>query len=467
VSAAPITTPIATSVAPLSAKDKRAQVVARLNEEYALILLGSGSAVLQEGEDAEGAYEFRLLELNTFRHWLKPYVIYDQESGRKIEHSKIWLESEERRHYRGLVFDPSGQAPSTYYNLWTGFAVEPKAGPGYSCQRFLDHVAEVVCGGDEALFAWVMGWFASLIQRPAEKLGTAVVLHGGQGTGKSIVGEAVGSLLGRHYSKASDARFLTGRFNSHLANCLLFQLEEVTWGGDHAAAGKLKDLITSDWQMIEYKGKEPVKVQNYVRLFLTGNNEWMVPAGIDERRFCTIDVLDTHQQDGPYFAALRQELDHGGREALLDYLLRYDTRDIPLRQVPRTLALAEQQLASLAPHQQWWLDILRRGTLPGDVDGTGRVEADRLYAHYVAMLKDTYGIGRRMNEALFGKAIRKLAPGLCVKRPSVITAGGTERPRVYEFPSLERCREAFGRIAEAVEPSGTTETWQPDKRGAP
>jgi hypothetical protein len=42
--------------------------------------------------------------------------------------------------------------------------------------------------------------------------------------------------------------------------------DEAFWAGDHAAEGKLKDLVTGHDHFIEYKGKEPVRVQNFVRL---------------------------------------------------------------------------------------------------------------------------------------------------------------------------------------------------------
>src|SRR5262249_50857875 len=161
--------------------------------------------------------------------------------GQSIQLSKLWFRSNKRRQYEGFTFLPQGDTPSGFYNLWKGFAVEPD--PHASCQRFLDHIADNVCDGSEALFAWVMGFFAQMLQQPTVKLGTALTLIGAQGVGKSIVGETIGSLLGPHYQSVADDRFVTGRFNSHLANCLLLQLEEVTWGGDHRAAGKLKDLI--------------------------------------------------------------------------------------------------------------------------------------------------------------------------------------------------------------------------------
>lgn len=440
---------------------KRDELIERLNNEYALILLGERPAILREGSGADGRPEFRMLSVSGFHEWLRPVVIWESDghgNTRKVQGSKVWIDSDKRRQYQGIVFDPSNEAPDDYYNLWKGFAVE--ASPVGSCSRFLEHVGNNVCGGDEKLFAWVMGFFAQMFQEPTNKLGTSLVLRGAQGTGKTIVGRIIGSLLGQHYALVADSRYIVGRFNAHLANCLLLQLDEATWGGDHAAAGKLKDLITGEYQYIEYKGKEPVRVPNHVRLLVTGNNNWLVPAGLEERRFAVLDVGDDKRQDHKYFQAIDDEMRNGGREALLHYLLNYDLTDIPLRTIPHTAALAEQQVASMDPLQQWWLDILHRGSLPGDLTGSGEVNCHALYDDYLNRMT-RIGINRRSGETAFGIALRRLVPGLERHRKSFITVSGQGRTYVYQMPPLAICRAEFKRLVGEPElDQNDTTDWQ-------
>jgi hypothetical protein len=66
------------------------------------------------------------------------------------------------------------------------------------------------------LFNWVFGWFADIFQHPDTKCGTALVLRGPMGVGKTIVGDTFGQLLGAHYVQVADPRYVTGRFNAHL-----------------------------------------------------------------------------------------------------------------------------------------------------------------------------------------------------------------------------------------------------------
>ena len=49
--------------------------------------------------------------------------------------------------------------------------------------------------------------------------------------------------------------------------------DEAFWAGDKQAEGKLKDLITGAHHFIEFKGKEPVLVENHTRLLVIGNQD--------------------------------------------------------------------------------------------------------------------------------------------------------------------------------------------------
>src|SRR5581483_3130098 len=168
-------------------------------------------------------------------------------------------------------------------------------------KTFRDHLLQNVCGGDEQLFRWVFGFFAHIVQRPRERLGIALVLRGKRGVGKTKVGEVIGSLFPRHYFLVDDPRYVTGQFNAHMASCLLLQADEAVWAGDKSAEGRLKSLVTSAIHQIEAKGVDPIRLKNYIRLIMTSNEDWVVPAGKDERRFAVFDVDDRCLQDIAYF----------------------------------------------------------------------------------------------------------------------------------------------------------------------
>jgi len=409
--------------------------VAAINEKYALVIAGDRAVVLEEYTDADGRSAFRLLPKSTFETWYANRTVPVGE--KRVKLAQHWLQHPQRRQYSNIVFAP-GREPPGVYNLWPGFAVEPRPG---DCAKFVHHLRFNVCRDNEAHYNWVIGWFADIVQHPAEKCGTSLVVRGKQGTGKTIVGKVIGSILGQHYTIVADPRYITGRFNSHLVSCLLLHADESFWAGDHDAEGNLKNLITGHEQLIEYKNKEPFRVRNYVRLFVTSNSDWVVPAGLEERRFAVLDIGEDHMQDTEYFAAIDAEMKAGGYEALLHYLLHFDLSLVDLRKIPRTTALMEQAIASMTPEQSWWLDTLRRGTLPGP--GGGRAPSELLHKDYIRHAQQQ-GARRRSIETKLGMTLRKLVPAFPIpKREAYEVYGKWTRGNVYRFPSLRECRDHF------------------------
>ena len=52
---------------------------------------------------------------------------------------------------------------------------------------------------------------------------------------------------------------------------------------------------------IEGKYQNLVEVVNMLHIFMSSNSDWVVPAAIDERRFCVTDVADNRIGDRAYF----------------------------------------------------------------------------------------------------------------------------------------------------------------------
>jgi hypothetical protein len=171
-----------------------------------------------------------------------------------------------------------------------------------------------------------------------------------------------------------------------------------------------------------------------------------------------LEVSDEHAQDIPYFAAIDEEMDNGGREALLHYLLNFDLKKSNLRKIPDTAALTDQKVASLNVNQQWWLDVLKRGELPGCTDGYSCI-AQQLHENYV---RRTDNVGRRhkSTETELGKFLHELMPELRITRPR--NEKNTARPRTYHFPSLKECRQRFEKMMKTSLIWGEQEEWERD-----
>jgi hypothetical protein len=429
--------------------------VKRLNEEFALVLMGSKAVVFLEQPAAPIEDQKRVLTVEAFSAWFAnriTQVVGPDGKIRSVTWAKAWLQSPSRRSYRGIEFypDPSNKLGTEgYLNLWSGFAVQPAAKiDPKRYGTFRDHLLINVCRGDDRVFNWVFGFFAHVVQRPRERLGVALVLRGRMGSGKTKVGEVFGKIFPRHYFLVDDARYVTGHFNAHMATCLLLQADEAVWAADKAAAGRLKGLITSPIQQIEAKGIDPIRLPNYVRLIMTSNEDWVVPAGMNERRFCVLDVDPRCEQNHEYFREIDEELAQGGLEYLLADLLAFNLGTVNLRQIPRTEALLEQKIRSLESVEGWWFERLMSGsTTRHETRWLQEVPRSLLFDDYIA-IADRIGVRRKQEETVFGMKLGRLVPSLGHTRRSTEVRDETgttvvKRVRCYLLPSLEQAREAF------------------------
>ena len=440
--------------------------VEALNAEFAMILVGQRCMVLHEDPEAPSHEGVRLLSTQAFKDWMQNRTELEWAEGdpdappRRRPIANRWLRDPKRRQYRGMVFEPGDNAKAgPAYNLWQGFTVTPD--PTGDASPFLEHLWSNVCREREELFDYLLAWFAHMVQRPRERIGTAVAIRGGQGTGKTLTGRIVGSLIDRNYLLVDDPRYLMGQFNAHLAQTLFLQADEAFWSGDKAGVGHLKGLITSDVQMIEHKGVDPVRVRNYLRLLVTSNEDWVVPAGPDERRWLVIDAGSGAKQDTTYFARLADHFfgpdGERHRGALLHHLMTLDISDTDLRKVPKTNALYEQKVRSLSSVEAFWLErLMEGGQLPGE-PWLDKVPKPRLLGAYQASAERA-GVRYRGSEIEFGIALKRLVEGIRDgKCFSTIASdpddpGPPKRVNAYIFPTLEACRRAFAeRLGQSIE----------------
>jgi hypothetical protein len=195
----------------------------------------------------------------------------------------------------------------------------------------------------------------------------------------------------------------------------------------------MKALITEDWLPIEFKGKDIIQVKNYIRVMMATEKKWAVPAGFEERRFSLIDMGEAHFQDRPFFRALQKQMNNGGREALLHYLLNYDISDIDLDKPYQTDALIENKLFSMSRAERFWFEILDKGASLGST-WSAKINKHALYTLYAMGAKEEQCRG---GQTAFWLAVRKLSP-----HAREITHKGD---RCMDVGSLQQCRDAFDR----------------------
>jgi hypothetical protein len=329
------------------------------------------------------------------------------------------------RFYPGKPAEVDG-----YLNLWRGWAVEPRPGD-WSLMR--EHIGRVLANGDETCADYILRWCAWAVQNPGEPAEVALVLRGGRGTGKGIFARSLKRLFGQHGLQVNSPAQLTGRFNAHLRDCCLLFADEAIVPGDKVAESVLKGLITEPELAIEGKGANVVQARNRLHIVMASNDEWVVPAGMDERRFAVFDVSKKHAQDGAYFGAIASQLDNGGLSAMLADFLAMDLAGWhPRRNVPQTEALHSQKAATISGIDAVFLDLLRAGEIPAlSIDDFGN-------AHVATSSLRDYAQRHLRREDVTLNAVNKLLRDLGFEYKD-------SRPRGFIVPPLAEARAVWDR----------------------
>ena len=425
-------------------RDDEESLIERINQTHAVIMVGGKCVVLNEGiNPAFNRPDITFSPPADFKTlYANQKMLTENAKGetKAIPLGKAWLEHPKRRQYNGLVFAPGRDVPG-YYNLFRGLAYTPKKG---KWQKFEDHIYNVISSGNQDVFAYICAWLAQLVQSPgANKAGTALVMRGEMGVGKGCFAENFGSLFGTHFLHITNGGQLTGRFNHHLKDALLVFVDEALWAGDKQAESVIKGIVTEKLIAIEPKGKDVFMVENHARLIIATNNDWAAPAAAEERRFFTIEVSNDRRQDREYFRAIYEEMENGGREAMLFDLLNLDISTVDFGRFPRTEALLDQILHTMSSTQKFWFEILRRGYLVDETDeqwshNEGLVQTSKLYEEYIKFCENL-GYRRPDADSVFTRKIKEW----CTFYRERINMGTGGRTWHVRFPPLPECREHF------------------------
>ncbi len=350
-----------------------------------------------------------------------------------------WLNSPRRRRYDRVWFEPR-ELPSSVFNLWRGFAVEPIQNDA-KIEKYWAHIRENVCNDKEEDFLWFKAWCAQLIQRPWEPAGVAIGMGGEEGTGKGIVVNALGKLLGDSYLPTSRIDQIVGKFNGQTHNKILLYSDESFWAGDKTTLSALKALITEPTTVIQYKNVERQIVNNYAHLIFTSNEEHFIPININgERRFSVFDVSNQHAMDLSYFQPLCDDLKSGGYEALLYDLQNFDYRELGINPkiALQSDGLVEQKILSAPSHFRYMLECVEKGVLvPGfEEEKEGYLALTPFFETYRSKwMRDQPERGHEVKETL-GKLLTAMF-GQSQRKRIKVFGQAIGQSQVYFFGDLE------------------------------
>lgn len=382
----------------------------------------------------------------------KDVIVGPPNKEQRLPAAQLWTRDRRRRYYPdGLLLDPGRPEDGRAYNLWRGFGVEPKSGDWSLMQ---DHIFNILANGNPDHASYITRFAAWCFQNPATPPRAALVFQGGEGVGKGVFAQAMMEAFGHHGLHVRSMSQVTGRFNSHLRHCCLLYADEAE-ATNPKEEGALKGLITERTLPCEGKGKDLIQVNNHIHLIMASNENWVVPAGKDSRRFAVFRVSTARQRDKAYFEALVQQMRNGGLPAMIHDMLAMDLSDFhPEHDRPDTDALAEQRAASLRGFDRVWFDVLRSGDMP-PLYSSKRVGVDSVFVA-TTEFRD-FAMQKMRREDLTVSEVGGLFGRLGFEK---VDSG---RPRGWIVPPLKEARGRWDATSFAM-PWDATATWAVDEQ---
>jgi len=338
------------------------------NRRYALVLSGENVKVARK-EQVLGSiqHRFKLYSIDAFRSFFMNDVIMVQnEKGaeKPIRKFDIWMASPRRNSFDGMILKPD-MGPTivdstglTFLNTWAGFAVEAVEGEWDLLKK---HIYTNLCDSNQVHYDWLMDWMADMFQEPSNPKGTAVVLGGIEGAGKGTLANALAHIFGLHASIISNGKHLNSQFNDMIMDSVFLFADEVVYAGNHETANVLKAMVTEKTNTREQKFGSKEKVESFLHIMMSTNNDWKVAAGPESRRWFVLKVLDGVANNREYFGAIKRQMENGGYEAMLFELLGREVLS-NLRYAPVTQELKAQrtmmQVQSLYDSLPAWIAFL-------------------------------------------------------------------------------------------------------------
>ena len=390
-----------------------------------------------------------LSSLPDFRARYAPQKVLVEGLKKPVAIGDWWLDWRGRAEAESMTFRPDvpSDRVNGKLNLWRGYGVTAAPGSWALTLRFMH---DVVAKGVKEHFDYILRWCAWVMQFPGEPAEVVLVLRGRKGTGKNTILDALCKLMGQHAKMIASSRHLVGNFNAHLADCALLFANEAIAPSDKSSESILKTIVTEKSLPIERKGIDVEWAKNNLSIAMASNEEWCVPAGLDERRFAVFDVSDAKMQDHSFFAQIHAELRSGGYEAMLHDLLTLDLQGWHPRQgVPKTSALVDNQLDGLRGpdrivHQMLELGVAKGGSLKFLVGGEAPVPGSVFVP--TAALADDPRLYTTAAKALARCCAKSAAGAKPVSTLATVKLGfGSRRMKGFVLPPLAEARDNWAR----------------------
>lgn len=399
------------------------------------------------------------------------FIDLGTESLKPVSEVDAWLEDTGRKEemLSGVFYTPETEDVIVEHGgvkkLNINCGIKNKAVKGTELHKpFIKHIRKSMGEDGE----WFLDWLADIFQNPGRKPGTCTVLVGKPGTGKTLIGNIICSVIGdRHaYMGAFHTTFGKGTdFNEHMSAKLFVQLDEMELGLQKKTIEAAIKVATTDVTIrINPKGFPAWTETSFHRYLFTTNSRTTVEVGVDDRRLAIFDVNHYHVDEDHWRSLWNMMRDERTLGAIRGYfeqrIIRLDVSKPPVTEARQEMMHDDDSLlvyieeclhATTSP--DGWLFLEHKDYPSSDtyesfdwITRNSLVSRSSVYDSYRTWLRDTGRPYDHRPTPVVGKIMAGVFPKSDpVKKVSFRwpDSGLSKQDRAFMVPRRWRAREDF------------------------
>ena len=344
--------------------------------------------------------------------------------------------------YDTVAFTPL-PTPATTINYWVPPSVQPQSGDPSKIGKFLK---QVICNRHKESWSYLLPFLAHMWHKPEEKPGVAIVLLGGQGTGKGTFFQLLANIWTKTTLQVSSVEHIVGGFNAAMERNFIINMDEALFSGDRRAMDKLKSMITEPTITIEQKYQPRRTVGSIHRFFAASNHQHFGNIEKDDRRFVFLRVSEERKGDHNYFGEIHSAIsDPFQLAAFVELLKTLPIADFNVRSKPNTSELIQQKLQSLRGFERFWYEVLCTGNLdfPDQYISQSWQESMFISTKRLAAAYEKHALKYRQYDSIQSAEINKGLAIWCPDARQDRKQINNEQQRGYQLPHIDLAKENF------------------------
>jgi hypothetical protein len=245
---------------------------------------------------------------------------------------ELWLDDPKIRRYDKYVFKPNPLKVEEYeYNTWTGFEIAkvPFKNDETIINRFLDYMKNLL--NDETVVNYILAYFAARIQSPAQRNMVCIILYGDEGDGKNRLLDIFKNIIGKkYYCELESGKQLFGSHSCIEKEQLFVCVNEAKGKDNYENSEILKARITTNDLVINPKGIQEFKINNFCDYLMTTNNANAVNLHDKSRRYLYVETTSYYSGNVEFFNSFSNDIvdNTNALRVIYEYLLSFDVKRV-------------------------------------------------------------------------------------------------------------------------------------------